>query len=73
LIALPLFLDIIISPFGNEVSYMLPGKICGDVIQSGGEKWKMKKDSLCQAFLDQFESQRKIRRKGRERNAFNTA
>ena len=22
-------------------AYMLPGKVCGDVVQSGGEKWKI--------------------------------
>ncbi len=27
------------SPNGHI--YMLPGKVCGDVIQSEGEKWKI--------------------------------
>ncbi len=26
---------------GIESPYMLPGKVCGDVIQSKGEKWKI--------------------------------
>jgi hypothetical protein len=25
----------------NGKGYMLPGKVCGDVVQSEGEKWKI--------------------------------
>jgi hypothetical protein len=27
--------------FPYPLSYMLPGKVCGDVIPSEGEKWKI--------------------------------